>query len=80
MPALDPGRTALVLVDLMEPIVAPPFARRPGTDIVAATLPAATFRTAGAPVVRIRAERPHIDIQPLGSELVPAPVTPGGPE
>ncbi|MEV4945385.1 isochorismatase family protein [Streptomyces sp. NPDC053755] len=75
MPALDPGRTALVLVDLMERIVALPLAPRPGTDVVsAATRLAATFRAAGAPVVHIRVERPHVDTQPPGSDLVPAPV------
>ncbi|MFF7177839.1 isochorismatase family protein [Streptomyces sp. NPDC008121] len=75
MPALDPGRTALVLVDLMERIVALPLAPRPGTDVVAAaTRLATTFRAAGAPVVHIRVERPNIDTQPPGSDLVPAPV------
>ncbi|MFJ8667228.1 isochorismatase family protein [Streptomyces sp. NPDC093600] len=80
MPALDPGRTALVLVDLMERIVALPLAPRPGTDVVAAaTRLAATFRAAGAPVVHIRVERPHIDTQPPGSDLVPGPVHDGDP-
>ncbi|MFJ3905355.1 isochorismatase family protein [Streptomyces sp. NPDC090025] len=72
MPALDPGRTALVLVDLMERIVALPLAPRPGTDVLAtAGRLAAAFRTAGAPVVHIRVERPGIDTQPPGSDLVP---------
>ncbi|MFF0434155.1 isochorismatase family protein [Streptomyces sp. NPDC004327] len=71
MPALDPGRTALVLVDLMERIVALPLAPRPGTDVLAtAGRLADTFRAAGAPVVHIRVERPGIDKQPPGSELV----------
>ena len=72
MPALDPGSTALVLVDLMERIVALPLAPRPGTDVLDASARLAdTFRAAGAPVVHIRVERPHVDTQPPGSELVP---------
>ncbi|MDT9693356.1 isochorismatase family protein [Streptomyces sp. P9(2023)] len=78
MPALDPGRSALVLVDLMERIVALPLAPRPGTDVVtAATRLAATFRAAGAPVVHIRVERPNVASQPPGSDLVPSLVHPG---
>ncbi|MEU3744465.1 MULTISPECIES: isochorismatase family protein [Streptomyces] len=72
MPSLDPGRTALVLVDLMERIVALPLAPRPGTDVLAAAARLAdTFRAAGAPVVHIRVERPNVPTQPPGSELVP---------
>ncbi|MET9621510.1 isochorismatase family protein [Streptomyces sp. NPDC006464] len=71
MTALDPRRAALVLVDLMERIVALPLAPRAGSDVVtAATRLADTFRAAGAPVVHIRVERPHVDTQPPGSELV----------
>ncbi|GAA3388602.1 isochorismatase family protein [Streptomyces roseoviridis] len=71
MPALDPDRTALVLVDLMERIVALPLAPRPGTDVLAAAgRLAAGFRAAGAPVVHIRTERPGVDTQPPGSDLV----------
>ncbi|MEU9859668.1 isochorismatase family protein [Streptomyces sp. NPDC047971] len=78
MPALDPGRTALVLVDLMERIVALPLAPRPGTDVVAAAARlAGTFRAAGAPVVHIRVERPGVETQPPGSELVPSLVQAG---
>ncbi|KOG20025.1 isochorismatase family protein [Streptomyces wedmorensis] len=80
MPALDPGRTALVLVDLMERIVALPLAPRPGTDVLAASARLAdTFRDAGAPVVHIRVERPNVDRQPPGSELVPDLVGEGEP-
>ncbi|MEU5217601.1 isochorismatase family protein [Streptomyces sp. NPDC020807] len=72
MPSLDPGRTALVLVDLMERIVALPLAPRPGTDVLAASARLAdTFRAAGAPVVHIRVERPNVAVQPPGSGLVP---------
>ncbi|MCX2180396.1 isochorismatase family protein [Streptomyces sp. SKN60] len=78
MPALDPGRTALVLVDLMERIVALPLAPRPGSDVLAAAgRLAETFRAAGAPVVHIRVERPGVDTQPPGSDLVADLVHPG---
>lgn len=78
MPALDPGRTALVLVDLMERIVALPLAPRPGSDVLAAAgRLAETFRAAGAPVVHIRVERPGVDTQPPGSDLVAGLVHPG---
>ncbi|MFD3568694.1 isochorismatase family protein [Streptomyces sp. NPDC058671] len=80
MPALDPGRTALVLVDLMERIVALPLAPRPGTDVLAAAARLAdTFRAAGAPVVHVRVERPNVDRQPPGSDLVPDLVADGDP-
>ncbi|MEU8527979.1 MULTISPECIES: isochorismatase family protein [Streptomyces] len=80
MPALDPRSTALVLVDLMERIVALPLAPRPGTDVVAAANRlAGAFRDAGAPVVHIRVERPNVDVQPAGSELVASLVHDGDP-
>ncbi|WP_030215797.1 isochorismatase family protein [Streptomyces bikiniensis] len=80
MPALDPGRTALVLVDLMERIVALPLAPRPGADVLAASARLAdTFRDAGAPVVHLRVERPNTATQPPGSELVPDLVRDGDP-
>ncbi|WP_225846768.1 isochorismatase family protein [Streptomyces sp. HPF1205] len=70
-PGLDPARTALVLVDLMDRIVALPLAPHPGTDVVAAALGlAGTFRTAGAPVVAVRVRRPGVPEQPPGSDLV----------
>ncbi|MFD7709412.1 isochorismatase family protein [Streptomyces sp. NPDC059786] len=69
-PALDPARTALVLVDLMDRIVGLPLEPRKGTDVleVCAGL-AASFRAAGAPVVLIRVERPGVPEQPPGSAL-----------
>ncbi|MFF3909850.1 isochorismatase family protein [Streptomyces sp. NPDC001848] len=69
--ALDPARTALVLVDLMDRIVALPLEPRKGTDVLAAAEGLAhAFRSAGAPVVLIRVERPGVAEQPPGSGLV----------
>ncbi|MDN3021994.1 isochorismatase family protein [Streptomyces sp. S.PB5] len=68
---LDPARSALVLVDLMDRIVALPLEPRKGTEVLAAAEElAATFRSAGAPVVLIRVERPGVAEQPPGSGLV----------
>ncbi|MET8633056.1 isochorismatase family protein [Streptomyces sp. NPDC057746] len=70
--ALDPARTALVLVDLMERIVALPLEPRKGTEVLAtAEELAGVFRSAGAPVVLIRVERSGVAEQPPGSGLVP---------
>jgi nicotinamidase-related amidase len=70
-PGLDPARTALVLVDLMERIVALPLAPHPGPDVVAASLTlAAAFRAAGAPVVAVRVQRSEAAEQPPGGDLV----------
>ncbi|GHI03023.1 isochorismatase [Streptomyces cellostaticus] len=70
-PALDPQRTALVLVDLMDRIVALPLEPRKGADVLAASQElAAAFRAAGALVVLIRVERPSVAEQPPGSGLV----------
>ncbi|MFC3574181.1 isochorismatase family protein [Streptomyces yaanensis] len=68
--ALDPARTALVLVDLMDRIVALPLEPHKGTDVlVAAEQLAGAFRSAGALVVLIRVERPGVPEQPPGSRL-----------
>ncbi|WP_438290680.1 isochorismatase family protein [Streptomyces sp. HUAS TT7] len=68
---LDPGRTALVLVDLMDRITALPLAPRSGRQVVdVARELAETFRAAGATVVLVRVERPGAATQPPGSELV----------
>ncbi|MBK3576611.1 isochorismatase family protein [Streptomyces sp. MBT65] len=68
--ALDPERTALVLVDLMDRIVALPLEPHKGTEVLAvAEELAAGFRSAGALVVLIRVERPGIAEQPAGSGL-----------
>ncbi|MFF4037391.1 isochorismatase family protein [Streptomyces sp. NPDC001816] len=69
-PVLDPQRTALVLVDLMDRIVALPLEPRKGTEVLAtAEELAAAFRAAGALVVLIRVERPAVAEQPPGSGL-----------
>ncbi|MEU9399137.1 isochorismatase family protein [Streptomyces sp. SID4985] len=70
-PVLDPQRTALVLVDLMERIVALPLEPRKGIEAHAtAEELASAFRSAGAPVVLVRTERPAVAEQPPGSGLV----------
>lgn len=70
-PGLDPARTALVLIDLMDRIVALPLAPHPGTGVLAAALGlAGTFRAAGAPVVAVSVRRPGVPEQPPGSGLV----------
>ncbi len=69
--ALDPARTALVLVDLMDRIVGLPLEPRPGTEVVTfAEELAGAFRKVGALVVLVRVERPGISEQPSGSGLV----------
>ncbi|WP_225858964.1 isochorismatase family protein [Streptomyces albicerus] len=69
--ALDPARTALVLVDLMDRIVGLPLEPRKGPEVVAvAEELAAAFREAGALVVLVRVERPGVPEQPPGSGLV----------
>ncbi|MEU5343538.1 isochorismatase family protein [Streptomyces sp. NPDC020766] len=69
--ALDPARTALVLVDLMDRIVGLPLEPRKGTEVLAvAEELAAAFRQVGALVVLVRVERPGVHEQPPGSGLV----------
>lgn len=69
--ALDPARSALVLVDLMDRIVALPLEPRKGTEVLSAAEELTTrFRSAGATVVLVRVERPGISEQPPGSGLV----------
>ncbi|MFI9804794.1 isochorismatase family protein [Streptomyces sp. NPDC052301] len=71
-PVLDPQRTALILVDLMERVVALPLEPRNGTEVLSrAEELASAFRAAGAPVVLVRVERPSVPEQPPGSGLVP---------
>ncbi|MCH5670506.1 isochorismatase family protein [Streptomyces gilvus] len=69
--ALDPARSALVLVDLMDRIVALPLEPRKGPEVLStAEELAAVFRSAGATVVLVRVERPGVAEQPPGSGLV----------
>ncbi|MFF3418653.1 isochorismatase family protein [Streptomyces sp. NPDC002698] len=76
--ALDPARTALVLVDLMERIVALPLEPHKGSEVLAtAEELAETFRKAGALVVLIRVERSGVAEQPPGSGLVAGLVAEG---
>ncbi|NUS81027.1 MAG: isochorismatase family protein [Streptomyces sp.] len=69
--ALDPARSALVLVDLMDRIVALPLEPRKGAEVLTTAQElAGTFRAAGAHVVLVRVERPGVPEQPPGSGLV----------
>ncbi|AZQ38745.1 isochorismatase family protein [Streptomyces cyaneochromogenes] len=69
--ALEPARTALVLVDLMDRIVALPLEPHKGTEVLTTCEElASSFRSAGATVVLIRVERPGVAEQPPGSGLV----------
>lgn len=78
MTELDPQRTALVLVDLMERLVALPLAPHPGDEVArAAAELARSFRKAGAPVVVVRVERPGPAEQPPGSALLAGVAEPG---
>ncbi|MFI9238628.1 isochorismatase family protein [Streptomyces cinnamoneus] len=78
MTEIDPQRTALVLVDLMERVVALPLAPRAGDEVAgtAAEL-AGAFRKAGAPVVVVRVEREGVAEQPPGSGLLAGIAEPG---
>ncbi|MEU1400769.1 isochorismatase family protein [Streptomyces sp. NPDC005728] len=70
-PVLDPQRTALVLIDLMDRVVALPLEPLKGPEVLARSEElAAAFRSAGALVVLIRVERPSVAEQPPGSGLV----------
>ncbi|MGW6272137.1 isochorismatase family cysteine hydrolase [Streptomyces sp. NPDC055060] len=70
MVILEPASTALVLVDLMPRIIDLPLGPRSGAEALdAACTLAARFRAAGAPVIAVRTERPHVVRQPPGSEL-----------
>ncbi|GAA0357610.1 isochorismatase family protein [Streptomyces blastmyceticus] len=78
MTEIDPRRTALVLVDLMERLVALPLAPRGGDEVArTAGALARRFRAAGAPVVVVRVERPGTAEQPPGSALLPGVAEPG---
>jgi nicotinamidase-related amidase len=77
-PGLDPARTALVTIDLMDRIVALPLAPLSGPQVLDAALElAAAFRKAGAPVVAVRVQRPGAAEQPPGSDLAEGVVQDG---
>jgi nicotinamidase-related amidase len=69
---LDPKHSALVLVDLMTRVIALDTAPVPAVEIAqrCAEL-AVAVRRRGWLVVYVRAERPGVDEQPPGGELVP---------
>jgi nicotinamidase-related amidase len=70
--ALEPARTAVVLIDLQRRIVEQSLGPHTGAEVVARCVTLAdTARAAGALVVVVRVERPGVAAQPLGSELVP---------
>ncbi|MDB5692547.1 MAG: yecD [Alphaproteobacteria bacterium] len=78
--ALDPKRTALVLIDLQQGIASMPLAPRSGEEVVEiAKALAARFRAAGAPVILV-----HVGWAPDGADRPPrnvdrpSPVPPGG--
>ncbi|MGW1075494.1 isochorismatase family protein [Streptomyces sp. NPDC002537] len=78
MTEIDPRRTALVLIDLMERVVALPLAPRGGDEVARTSAALArTFRAAGAPVVVVRVERPGVPEQPPGSGLFAGVAEPG---
>ncbi|MFC9326659.1 isochorismatase family protein [Kitasatospora sp. NPDC057015] len=67
---VEAARSALVLVDLMDRIVALPLRPRSGDQVLATSLElAGRFRAAGATVAAIRVERPGVAEQPPGSGL-----------
>lgn len=78
MVTLEPRRTALVTIDLMNRIVALPLGPRAGVEVVERSMTlAAAFREAGSTVVAVRVERPNVAEQPHGSDLVAGLVQPG---
>ena len=66
---LEPRRTALVLIDLQQGVVARPFApHAPGTVVASAVRLAGRFRELGSPVVLVR-----VSFQPDGLDLLTVP-------
>ena len=71
MDELDPATTALITVDLMQRIAGQQLEPHSGPDVVERSMElTAAFRKAGATVVHVRVERPNVDEQPPGSDLV----------
>lgn len=72
--------SALVLIDLMPRIIALPLAPYSGEEVLGRCRQLATaFRAKDLPVVLVRVERPGVDEQPPGSELVDGLAQPGDP-
>ncbi|MDN5914477.1 MAG: isochorismatase family protein [Pseudonocardia sp.] len=75
-PALDPSRTALVLVDLQNGVVAMPTAPLSGEEVVAAaTTLSAHFRGLKAPVVTVSVAYPDGDGPPVDAPMPAMPET-----
>ena len=82
-PALDPSRTALVLVDLQNGVVAMPTAPWSGAEVVAAAGRLGShLRGRGAPVVAVRVVYPGGDGPPVDAPMpaMPATMPPGWDE
>ncbi|MET7706273.1 isochorismatase family protein [Micromonospora sp. NPDC005413] len=76
MEALDPARTAVVLIDLQRQMVDQSLAPHSGPEVVARCVTLAdAARAAGALVVVVQFEQPGVDPQSAGNRLVPE-VTP----
>ena len=69
--SIDPQQTALVAIDLQVRIVGLETGPHTGADVVRQTMRLAdAFRENGGLVVIVRAERPGVEHQPAGSQLV----------
>ncbi|TQM01780.1 isochorismatase family protein [Pseudonocardia kunmingensis] len=74
--ALDPSRTAIVLVDLQNGVVGMPVAPLSGDQVVAAAATLARhFRGLGAPVVTVTVAYPAGEAPPVDAPLPPMPAT-----
>jgi nicotinamidase-related amidase len=70
--ALEPRRTALILIDLMPRVIAMPTAPLSGREVLQRCIALAdATRAAGGLVVHVRVEAREVDVQPEGSELAP---------
>ncbi|MET8306995.1 MULTISPECIES: isochorismatase family protein [unclassified Micromonospora] len=72
MNALEPSRTAILLIDLQRQMVDQALAPHSGAEVVARCVALAdAARAAGALVVVVRFDQPGVDPQSAGSQLVP---------
>ncbi len=80
MDALDPGTTALVVIDLQKGIVASPTEPHDAATVVAnAARLARAFRATRSPVLLVHVVRePGTALQPIADEPMPAGVPPPG--